>query len=237
MKTLLTLGIAALLALTGAAYAYPTLYGATGTGLQPDATVAPGIQVAADFYNTDDDFGSSTIPVRVLYGAGQSFEIGAGYTFVTDANYWNVNAKYATPLALAGAKLAIGAQYFDLTDLSGTITQLYLVGDVPLGAMAKVNLGVNWTKVDAGATDTDAFRFFAGINATLADKLGLVADVQTRNKTLESDMLYSVAVRYPFTPSLSGQIGYTNALPIIPTAGTSKGNLFVGLNYGFDMTK
>ncbi|HEY3415720.1 MAG TPA: hypothetical protein VGM23_02440, partial [Armatimonadota bacterium] len=146
MQKLLTLGMVAMLALAGAAYAYPSLSGPTGFGVLPDAAVATGFEAAADFYNTADSFALNSslnfetpdaYPIRVVFGAGQNFEIGGGYELMEDNNIWSVNAKYALPIELAGAKLAVGAQYWNMTDTDGTQYQIYAVGDIPVGEKAK----------------------------------------------------------------------------------------------------
>jgi hypothetical protein len=195
--------------------------------------VASGIDAAIDYYDSEGD---ATIPVRVLFGTGAGFEVGANYTSLSHANSWNVNAKYVTPLALAGAQLAVGGQYSSLDYDDITVFTAYLVGDIPVGETAKFSLGVNWSSFTNGP-DTDAFRFFAGFNATIAEKVGVVADLQTQNQSLESDMLYSVAVRYAFTPNISGQLGYTDAWGAVPMLGTHEGNLFAGVNFTFNTTE
>lgn len=96
MKQLIVLGIA--VALACAVQAYPTLTGPTGLATLPTAAVAPAgqLQLAADYYDTEIE---STIPVRVLYGIGDNFEIGATYVSF-ELNGWGINGKWLTPLTL-----------------------------------------------------------------------------------------------------------------------------------------
>jgi hypothetical protein len=231
MKTRWILGMTLAL-LTSAACAYPALVGPTGYGVQPDATVATGLAVAADFYHASSVMTEDALPLRVLYGGGQHYEIGGGYISLRDNNTWFLNAKFATPIALAGAELVVGAQYFNQPAIDDTVTQLYLVGDIPAGDRMKFSLGLNWTRDDN--MDSDCVRFFGGLNVMLAEKLTVVADVQTKNATFDMDMLYAIAVRYPLTPNLTGQVGVTNLDPGWPTTGQSDGNLFAGLSFSFN---
>ena len=254
MKTLLTLGIA--LALTCAAQAYPTLTGPTGLATLPTAAVAQAgqFQLAADYYDTEGD---STIPVRLLYGIGDSFEIGATYVS-SEINGWGINGKWLTPLTLGGFNWALGAQYLtysdDIEDIEGTIElevngmQVYFVGtrmlmDPDVDAIGlNGTLGANWTKVELDVEgfineDESAFRLFGGLDATFANRLTLAAELQMEEEDIaDTDMLWSIVARYPFSDAIAVQIGYTNASMIgFATGfnGGSESNLFAGLTFGW----
>lgn len=234
MKKLLVLGMA--VALASAAFAYPTLTGPTGLATVPTAAVAPAgeLTLAADWFDTEVD---ETIPIRVLYGVGENFEIGAGYFLQNDNDAWGVNAKYLTPLTLGGFAWALGAQYIDFTDADVTATQAYFAGtrgfaisEDGAGPALAGTLGVNWTQLSNGV-DEDAFRFFAGLELGFENGLSIAAEYQTEDDDIETDPVFSAVVRYPFTPALSAQVGITNG----PIVGGDDSNIFAGLSYAFGM--
>jgi len=238
MKQLLLLGIA--LALVCAVQAYPTLAGPTGLATLPTAAVAPTGQLglAADFYNTDPD---STIPLRLVYGVGPNFELGALYAIQSNENAWSVNAKYKLPVAVGPAAVAIGALYFDSSDLDEKGEQIYAVGTMTLAEASAAmpglsgSLGLNWTRDDISGFSEDATRVFAGLDAAFANKLSVAAEFQTKSDKVEGDALWSVVARYPFTEVLTGQVGMTNAFGPIPLFGTGDQNIFAGVSYAFGM--
>lgn len=159
MKKLLSLGIAtALLASACAVYAFPTLTGPTGTGVQPTAAVVPAgsLSVAADYYNTESSVSvppaptagftitqqpvepdiDNSYPVRVQYGLGSNIELGGLYNFQQaggdDSNTWGVNAKYVTPVHFLNFDWAIGGFYNNTDvkalDITAKTTQGYVAG-------------------------------------------------------------------------------------------------------------
>ena len=174
MKKMLILGIA--VAIACAAHAYPTLTGPTGLATLPTAAVAPAgqFQLAADWFDTEDTVGDTTIPVRLLYGFGGNFEFGATY-ISSELSGFGLNAKWLTPLTLAGFDWALGAQYVNLTDdfvvgegdfgpevldIDATGTQVYFAGtrvlmDAEDGIGLTGTIGLNWTKIEADLTLSD----------------------------------------------------------------------------------
>lgn len=231
MKKMFVLGMAAAaLAIATAAYAYPTLTGPTGGATLPNAAVVPAgqLQLAADWVNTDPD---AAFPIRATYGLGSNFELGAAYIVQSDANTWDINAKYATALKVLDFSWALGAQYLTSNDTDMKATQVYFVGSRPFdlsGMTLNGTVGVNWTKISDGI-DEDAIRLFGGLDTTFANGLNLGAELQSKNEDIESDMMWSVVARYPFTPNLAGQVGITNG----PIFGSGDSNVFVGATYAF----
>jgi hypothetical protein len=238
MKQLLILGMIAALACSAFA-AYPTLAGPSGLATLPTAAVTPAGQLvlAADWYNTDPD---NIIPIRLVYGISESFEVGALYSLLSDANTWGVNAKYKLPVTLGPAGVALGAQYFNNSDIDEKVTQVYAVGTMSLAEATDTmpgfsgSLGVNWTSDDFLGSTESVFRFYAGLEAAFANKLDLAAEYQTKSDKVETDAIWSIVARYPFTEALTGQIGFTNAgLLNQPVFGASDHNIFAGVAYSF----
>ncbi|MHB9026968.1 MAG: hypothetical protein ACYC7E_22765 [Armatimonadota bacterium] len=231
MKRLLVLGLALLA--TTAAFAYPSMLGATGTGVLPSAAIATGTELAVDYYLTGDNAPDDTISGRVVFGAGQSFELYANYFGLTNDPSWAVGGKFLLPLGYEGAALALGANYGtgDIYGDEATILQAYLVADFAMAETAKLSLGVNWTQMDFdGGPTFDGFRYFLGLDAALGENAHFVGDIQTSLNAFEPNMMYSAALRYAFTPMISGQIGYSNNL--WTTVGW-EGAVFAGLNFSF----
>ena len=239
MKKLFTLGIA--LAFACAAYAYPTLTGPTGLANLPTAGIvgAGGFNVAVDYYDMD---GEEAIPIRLLYGLNDTVELGASYWMQDGVDAFMLNAKWVTPLTLLDMPWALGLQYADF-DFDGTATQFYFVGTRPLlegdDTMPAINgtFGVNWTmyEEDDALDDEDAFRFFLGFDATFANNLMLALEYQTKSSDLDEDALWSLLARYPFTETITGQIGYTNGFGGV--IGLDDSNLFAGVNFAWGGTE
>lgn len=155
MKTF-TLGtLAVVLAFAGAAFAFPTLQGPTG-GLQvPTASVQEGIAIAVD--RSESEF--AKIPnLRLEAGIIPNLEAGIGYekfemtdgTATGSLSTFQINAKYALPIELLGAKLAAGTTYnqtdFDNLAIDDVVLDkltdwsLYLSGTYPLQENLKLTL-------------------------------------------------------------------------------------------------
>ena len=122
MKKLLTLGmVTALLLAACAVYAVPTLVGPTGTFNAPSGTIAcPGeLDLAVAYMGQTYSGGDSSWPLRVLYGVGGNFEIGAAYDVngIDKEGIWYLNAKYLIPYKYCDTGFVICALYGE----SGTI--------------------------------------------------------------------------------------------------------------------
>lgn len=236
MKTLLTLGMAAGLLISAcAAYAYPSQIGPTGTGALPTAAVVPACQIdlAGDFINTDTN---ATFPVRAVYGATDNLEIGAGYSFLDDANSWLFNAKYATKADLAGFKVSVGATYDNFSDLDINDTQVYLVGDQKFkmgnDKDLTASVGVIWSQSNFNPGSIDVIRVFGGIQVPIAEKVSFVGDIQSSNSNFgDADPLYSIGLRCDAAKNLQAQVGFTNSAGVFAIP---EGNLYAGLNFSFN---
>ena len=211
MKKLLILGIAA--AIACAAYAYPTLKGPSGLVLFPDATVVPAgqLQVAADwwYFESGED---ATIPLRVLYGIGDQFEIGAAYTTMESSSQKviGLNAKYVLPASLGDAAWAVGATYL-MPDEGDNLLGLTLSGTKAFAENFSGTATLVWQE------DTTDLAFGLGGEATFENDLKLVIEYVNFLPTAGLNM----AARYPLTEALTAQLGFEfdTSLP------------FIGLNY------
>lgn len=262
MKKMLVLGLAAgLLAIAGAAFAYPTLAGPSGLVSLPNAEVVKSglFDVAVDYYNTKenttfvDDLGNTftvegknSWPIRALYGFDNTFEIGAAYDAdaIVGKGFWNLNAKWKTPLKFGGWDWALGALYGQsssvhvLTESSKfTASQVYFAGTgcLPLGEGAPAiytTVGVNWTQVKFFGDKNDGIRFYLGADAMVAPKINILAEYQTKLNDLDVEAMWGAALRYAITPALSAQVGVSNG----PIVGAGKSKFFVGVEYAFGLS-
>jgi len=243
MKKLLSLGLASItLALSTAAMAYPTQLGATGGAILPDANIAQvgACELATDFYDTNLD---SPVIVRALTGLTPNLEVGAGYNFQNDANAWTVGAKYLTPVTLADFKWALGGAYMDTSDpLMKKVTTAYLVGTRPLTAGDATtpaitgSLGLMWTEYELqpffGSFSDSAIRPFFAAQAQFGSGLLLSAEYQLKDSAVDTKALSSIAARYPFTKTVTGQVGYSNGM--FGAIGGDDYSVFFGANITFD---
>ncbi|MHB9130894.1 MAG: hypothetical protein ACYDBB_07360 [Armatimonadota bacterium] len=135
MKKLFVLGVAMILA--SAAFAYPTLTGPTGGFQVPTADTAQGVQVAMDRF---EGAASAWPNTQLLWGALPNLELGIGYAkgidnfkgvvriASNDEATWNLDAKYALPLAFTSGKLAIGAGYQKYESFDINTWNVYVAG-------------------------------------------------------------------------------------------------------------
>ncbi len=235
MRRYLLLGM--VVALVGAAFAYPTLTGPTGLITLPTASSLPAgqISLAADYYNTSDGPVENSYPVRATLGLASSIEVGAAYLFQDNADMWVLNAKLSPIINLIGFDWGAGAQYAkqNLTPADETVFQLYWVGtmmmsDVDEGQPAiGLTVGANWT--DSDLLDDNTLRFFAGVEAGFANNFSLIAEYQTEDEDFETDPVWSVGARFGFTDAISAQVAWTNG----PFFGRGEHNLTAGINFGW----
>ncbi|MHB0938941.1 MAG: hypothetical protein ACYDCO_22365 [Armatimonadota bacterium] len=248
MSTLRISGLLLALALAVSAFAaYPTLSGPSGQAVIPTAmTAGPGFTIAADYHNLDE---GSVIPIRVLFGFGDTIEVGVLYATLDDVapfgldfdNPWGVNAKWKFAQFLGG-DAAIGGQYITAPftiegiDFDGTVSQAYFAWTREFGLSETQNLGftwgVNWTQIDPDIIDSvDDTRFFAGLDLALSDRISVLADYQTRSdELLDERALSAVTARIRLTNAVVLQFGSTNAFGPIAT---EDHNFFAGLGFQF----
>ncbi len=241
MKQLLSLTMAmGCLAIAGAAMAYPSLAGPSGTGVLPNTAVAGAgqLQTAVDIYDAQQ-VADPTLPIRLEYGAGKNMEVGGGIT-AGDTTGWNLNGKISYPSTTrGGADWAIGARYayIDTQEFARDAYQVYGVAskDFHSGSTyMRGSVGMNWTALHYAASDdtANALRPFVSVNFRFPNRVNVALDYQFRNDELESSALYSVVARYPFSESLAGEVGFTN-MNLDGVTGNYATGFFVGANYVF----
>lgn len=231
MSKALACGMALIvLALAGAAYAYPTLSGPSGLMIIPTGTISPsGVEMAADWQSLPNN--GYSIPVRALMSVGNALEAGLVY------DHLNANAPENRILGgnlkfvgfnFLGGKSALGAQYLRGRDQSDNETDYYQgyfawtsnfdMEDDDYSNMA-LTLGANWTTarpVDVvDSTDKSGVRYFAGLTVYLTDDLQLMGEFQSKNTQIgDQAATTSYGLRYRFNDEVSGQVGFTNSLGI-----------------------
>lgn len=254
MKTRWVLLAFASLALAVVAYGFPTLTGPCGLVATPAATITPTgmVAVTADYYVTHSDTGGvkDSIPLQVIYGLSPNIEIGLGgwigHVAGNDANTIEANAKYLLPWEPMGARLATGVIFANTNDSANPAFtedaqtwELYLTGTHHCLPWLDSTLGVNFASLDAGAIHGSGFRGVVGAEAMLPYNWSLIGEFQTASgKAGDGQPLSSIAVRYPFTETLYGQVGFTNAG--FATGGitaSKEHNFFAGVTYGWGGTK
>ncbi|MHB9132972.1 MAG: hypothetical protein ACYDBB_18045 [Armatimonadota bacterium] len=227
MKWISTLCITAVLAVAGAAGAYPTLTGPTGLAVLPTANFAGGIIATADYQKLYEGF---AVPIRVTISTGKTCEIGAISTFLSSSSSldkaYGANAKFRLT-SNEHSNTAIGVQLLRLRDDWGTKTdyeQAYLVwtgnySTVDFPAF-DIILGVNWTCVSPGDEDAaNALRVFAGAEVGITRYVTLTAEFQSEKSEVgDTDPLTTAALRYHSGGTWSAQIGLTNAFGLVATA-------------------
>lgn len=263
MKRILSVGMAGLLlAIAGAALAYPSLLGPTGgTNLPTANVIGEGkFDFAFDWFNqkvketydvggTPVEFKTNAAKVfRVLYGFAPNLEGGLGYTSQKltaegggdyesiSLDNWNLNIKYLTPLTLGEAAWSVGAVYEKFKEDLGKTWQIYFVGTkvfqpaTDLSPGVRGSLGVNYSKSQNGES-VSAVRPFVAIDLAFRKGLSFTAEYQLKDSDFDEKALMSVALRYPFTPELTGQIGFSNGFRGV--SGSDKYDLLVGVKYTF----
>lgn len=252
MKLLLTAALAAvLLAAAGIASGYPSLLGPTGEVAVPTADVADlgALQLAATFYNTEDDDLAldNTIIARATFGLLPILEVGAAFWRADivgeELDTISANAKLKLPFSLIGGSTAVGAIVARTDALIGdelTTTYAYLVNTrgllgIPGGSTPlKLTLGANWTRIENGDS-VDDIRGFAALQFDLMDAVSIAAEYQMESEDLgDADPLTSLVGRVNLGENWAIEGGITNADPL--TAGftaADEHNLFISLIFGW----
>lgn len=230
---LYSLGISALLLALGSfAMAYPTLNAHTGLITLPNAyTADSGIYtVAADMMFAGED----TLKARVLYGLSERAEIGASFsTGVTEGV--SISGKYQLTDPYSEFNLAGGGSVI-LADNSDTLLDLFLVASrsFAVGSESGKKLlgtfGVHFINFH----DDNTLRPFIGAQYPLGENTEIAAEYQFSKGNIFASPLASVVLRHGITPSLTGQVGFSNASGY---GSTNESRLFIGAAYTFNKAR
>jgi hypothetical protein len=237
MKKLLSLGIAtALLAVAGAAFAFPTIQGPTGGFDVPNADVAKGWIVAID----EEGGLNSPIPqARLLYGVIPALEIGAVYGKPqTEFRDWGLNAKYKLPNLVPDLKWAVGVEYLKNEGSSSpqdSTVSGYLAGSYPLAFLDNTTLIVALSVDDNQPSGGDAKTKLSpqiGLEKTFSSSL--TAGVEgVFNKAGHTDNYYNIYANLPLNNDLTLRAAL-NGINDQDQQGTT---LDLGLAYAFGAGK
>lgn len=263
MNKMFTFGAAiALLAISGAVLAYPSLLGPSGSGVLPDATTvsAKAYDAAVDYFNNSVGILDISVTTRVNYGIAENTEIGFAYTlqgvrdtatvWPTEAatassysyNSWNVSAK-RTMAINERMTAGLGVVYQNWNDLltgdSRSFSQVYSVlgTTLPFAGIPVLHgyIGLNYTKGDA-KEEFDSFS-----DSAIRGFIGLSASVTEK---------LSVAVDFQTEDSYFDEKPLSSIVARYPIntrmnaqigmsnavlgmTGGPAHNLFVGVNMGF----
>ncbi|MHB9130891.1 MAG: hypothetical protein ACYDBB_07345 [Armatimonadota bacterium] len=217
MKKLLILGIAMVVA--SAAFAYPTastfamtagpvaagtIGGATGGFMVPNADINTGITVAVDRF---EGFQGEWPGTQLLWGAMPNLEVGAGYSkFGFTA--WNINAKYALPIDLAGGKLAIGGAYAkdDFMDFNIRAWDAYLTGTWTVMGDLKFTGNVTYAKYSSDILgDENNTDFMVALAKPFENGAELGAELDL-NPPFDQGVFGNVYYIFPVNDNLSARV-------------------------------
>jgi len=147
MKKLLV-SLVAMLAVT-AAFAMPTMLGATGGLMVENAKIGEKIVVGSyllQFKKLMIPSVTLTVPVAALTeekGALDNIELSAAYTNDHGVNFTSFGAKYVLPLEFEGAAIAIGGNYIDNGDKTVYVSGTYAVPGLGIDLTAQGAYGFN----------------------------------------------------------------------------------------------
>jgi hypothetical protein len=184
-----------------------------GTGLisvpTAEALAPMTLQVAADYYNTDDFMA----PMRAEFGVIQGLEIGGNYTYLdgADDDFFSGNVKYVLPmqfvenLNIAGFGL-YGAQG-DLSEIQVGAVATY--GMELEGIKLGLTAGFDWAQWDFDGASEDGIGILIGGEVGLdgmVPGLGVVVEYDGGNIDGDDDSL-GLGVRYTVMENLTVQGG------------------------------
>ncbi|MHB9130892.1 MAG: hypothetical protein ACYDBB_07350 [Armatimonadota bacterium] len=208
MKKLLILGIA--MAVASAAFAYPTAFtmfeggtigGATGGFMVPTAEVATGVTVAVDRYEGETVEWPGT---QIIWGVMPNLEVGAGFAKWEDS-IWDINAKYALPIDLAGGKLAVGGAYLKVQDEDFKVWDLYLAGTWTVMGDLKFTGNITYAKFSDGPFDEDNTDFLVALAKPFENGAELGAELDL-NPAFDEGVFGNVYYIFPVNDNLSARV-------------------------------
>jgi len=215
MKKLILLGIAAVLVTS--AMASTNLYGETGLANMQTAKVQ-----AVDTLNLGVDYidvTGSSYPVHATYGIAPNWEVGSSY-FI-NSKFVSASAKWVTPLTALDSKYAVGG-YLEVEKSAKPFYQVYgaMQKELPFGINdVTCNLNANVAAdISGGVTEVNPS---IGVDATFAKANDMIvsAEYAFRGKVFAAKAAYYLGNGF----GVSG--------------GVNDSDLFLGVNYTYDMVK
>jgi len=240
MKISIILTAALTLALSTAAFAYPSLSGPTGGTNQPNAMV-PAVdtgQFAADYSMRNHD---NELIVRGVLGIATNFEVGAaGYIDTSsgggDNNAFGLNAKYVlADLNLQPTdKVAVGINY---QKASGSFdsTSIYAVGSRQFKMLEENQPAIlGSVGLDFDSASNTTIRPFIGVDVVFRDGLTINGELKAKGSD-DAAAMYALTARYPINSTWTAQFGLTNSW--LGNFGGNDGGVTIGAAYSFDKKK
>lgn len=209
----------------GAARAFPSLAGPTGSGVLPTAEVLGkgDVDIAYDFFANAQDV-EIVESKRVVLGVLPNTEIGYALTSAKDVpavgKSWHV--KYRAWHDEMN-EVSLGYRGGNGPDTLGPDVHTrqvfvagtrHLVRGVSLLDDISATAGLNWTELTVGDDKKTAARPYLAVKALTILNLGLCLDVQFPDQDIDDDPLYSVTLRSGLL-----HLGITNMSPVGVTAG------------------
>ncbi len=231
MKILAGIMLLGAMVCTSTAFAYPTLYGASGVAVLPTArTIVPGMYAIG--VDGNDLANSTEIPVRVLYGMGDNLEVGAAY-LPGETDRFGLNAKLRVEGLVSGATTAIGVQYLRPIDGSDAAAlQPYLAitrtraSNDKIFPLISITVGTSITQLRPNSSFY--LREYGSLEAYARNGMVIGLEYQGSNSGLAGDdqPLASAVIRFPLSDKFAAQVGVTNADGFV---GTDKARVFLGV--------
>jgi hypothetical protein len=207
--------VVAAIAVSGAAFAYPTLQGPTGLVTLPTVDLVPYRQFDAAYDYAKQ--GDLTLHLfRFVYGASETAEIYGTWGSVDNQdvdNTFTLGGKFLLPKSYGmGGKWALGGDWQQLSDsVRVKVMRAYLTGSFDI-TKGRVHAGLMFIDADVeGAGSQSAIRPFIGAELSMPNADTLGAELRFRASDIEQKTLFSVVYRHSFPNSKwAGELGFTN---------------------------
>lgn len=154
------------------------------------------------------------------------------------ARYGTLDLGGPSVLPTAAAKLPFAMGEVKSTTVYGVVSKQLRLGEGdPSGIELTGHAGVAWHRLSfelIGTNRESKLEGFVALEAKGNQGTVLAAEYRSQPDEFSDDAITSVVVRHPFTPELTGELGWTNAVPGLDIADTEH-NVFVGVTYTFGL--
>ena len=166
-----------------AAFAYPTLTGATGGFSVPNAKVAPRTAIAVNQYvdiNNQYPIISLTLPI------GDVLEFSSSYSNnVNGESFFNLGAKVAIPVKFYGIGLAVGGEYSRAAGYN-ELAAYASVGKELFG----IDVTANYQYFEDSASDIDGFALSFNADKAVSDKINIGVDYLVGQSKIDNETMW-----------------------------------------------